>query len=806
MVRNYFKIALRTLWKDKFYSAVNVIGLAIGLACSLIILVFLQHELSYDNFHPNADRIYRVGFDVSLGVGSKSIASTSHRLGPTLETDFPELEEVIHFSRVFQGEVQHDNIKFRETRMSFVDSAFFDFFSYEFIKGNPESVAVGPNQVVITEKVASRYFGEEEAIGKLLTIQHPYGSEDIEAVVAGVIREMPANSHFHMDVMISMATGESVFPRSLYSSWGWDSHYTYVRLPENLDPTEFQSRLLDFGSSHIEGDWFIKFFAQPVADIHLRSNKNSEIETNSDFRYIYIFSAVAIIILTLAAVNYMNLATARSIKRMQEVGIRKALGAFRQQLVAQFLGESLMLVLLAMIISGFIAELSMEFFSGLAGRTIELDLLTDLNLFLTFSITALALGLISGSYPAFFVSSYKPAIVLKGGKQGNSGRAALLRKILVTTQFALSIGLIIGTALVYNQWTYLRDKDLGVQVDQVLLVPATRDVRREYASVKQELSVLSSIKGVTTTNKQLGRDINNAGNIKTENDTGEIGDARISAVYGDYDFLSFHNATLVAGRFFSQEYASDTLRTIIMNVKATEALGFKDPANAVGRVIRQGGSNSSNRVIGHVVGVVEDFHFEQLYNEIKPITFFLWPERGLGYLSIKIEEGKTQQALSEIEAIWAKYETQRGFRYFFLNEELQSTYVTEAQFFTMFSIFSGLAIFTACLGILGLASFSATQRMKEIGIRKVLGASSANISLLLTKDTLKLVVISNIVAWPIAYFGISNWLSSFAYRTDIQITPFLVASVLAVIVAFLTVISQSLRAASRNPAKSIGSE
>jgi len=806
MFKNYLKITIRNLWKDKLYSIINIFGLAIGLASTLLIIVFIQDELSYDKFHRKSENIYRVGYEVSLGVGSKIIVSSPHRLATALKTDFPELENVIHFSRINSGEVKFNEKKFRETRISFVDSAFFDVFDYEFIKGDPETAILHPNTVVITEKIARRYFGEADPIGKIIEIQDEFNGGDMELEVTGIIREMPANSHFHMDLMISMATGQTVFPQSLYQNWGWDSHYTYVVFPEELDHQVFEKRLVDFGQKHIQGDWFIKFFSQPLTKIHLHSNNNSEIEANGDVSYVYIFSVIAIIIILLATVNYMNLATARSVRRSKEVGVRKAIGAQKIQLVFQFLSESIIIVLISMIIAGILTELSLGFFNKISGKELEITILNNKDILLGLVTLSVVVGLIAGSYPAFFLSSFKPISVLKGTTFRLGSASIIIRKGLVTLQFAMSIGLIIGTIIVYKQLQFLRNKNLGANTDQVVLVPTTQNFNLAYQTARIELLKNSNILNVSASNRRIGRDINSGSQLRTDNDNGEIGEGRISTIYVDYEYLQDYGIELSTGRYFSRDYATDTLLTIIFNESAVNALGFTDLDNILGKIIRRGGNNSSNAVVGQVVGVVRDFHFEALYNKIKPMVFFLWPDRGMNWINIRIASSDIPETIKSIEKVWKQFEPNREFRPTFLDQNLKETYKAEERFLAVFGIFSGLAIFIACLGIFGLASFSAAQRAKEIGIRKVMGASVSNISILLTTDFLKLVLVANLIAWPLAFLAMNNWLENFPYQVDKNLSIFFLAAIISALIAFITVIFQSVKAAVINPVDSLKSE
>jgi len=579
-----------------------------------------------------------------------------------------------------------------------------------------------------------------------------------------------------------------------------------VVFPEKLNRQVFEKRLVDFGQKHIQGDWFIKFFSQPLTNIHLHSNNNSEIEANGDISYVYIFSVIAIIIILLATVNYMNLATARSVRRSKEVGVRKAIGAQKIQLVFQFLSESLIIVMMSMIIAGILAELSLGFFNKISGKELEIAMLDNKEILFGLVSLSVVVGLIAGSYPAFILSSFKPISVLKGTTFRLGSASIIIRKGLVILQFAMSIGLIIGTIIVYKQLQFLRNKNLGANTDQVVLVPTTQNFNLAYQTARIKLLINPNILNVSASSRRIGRDINSGSQLKTDNDKGEIGEGRISTIYVDYEYLQDYGIELSTGRYFSRDYATDTLLTIIFNESAVNALGFTDIDNILGKVIRQGGNNSSNAVVGQVVGVVKDFHFEALYNKIKPMVFFLWPNRGMNWINIRIASSHIPETIRSIEKIWKQFEPNREFRPTFLDQNLRESYQAEERFLNVFGIFSGLAIFIAGLGLFGLASFTTTQRTKEISIRKVMGASVTNISVLLTTDFLKLVFAANIIAWPLAYFAMHNWLENFPYQTGINPSIYLISAIISAIIAFITVIFQSVKAAVVNPVDSLKSE
>lgn len=803
MVINYIKIALRNIRRNFTYSVINISGLAIGLASCLLIVAYVQHELSYDTFHNNSERIYRVGYEVSLGSGSKEIASSPYRLAGALEKDFPQLEKVTHFSRLFTSQVTFGEKIFRESQIAFADSNFFDVFNFEMVRGAEKSALSHPYQVVITDKMARKYFGGENALGKTLKISTPYSDEEIDLAVSGIMREMPSNSHFHMNFLVSMPTGQTVFSDNLRNNWGWDSHYTYVKMPEPYQADQFRSALIPFGEKNIQGNWFLEFFAQPMEDIHLYSNLNSEIEANGNITFIYIFSAIALIILIIACINYMNLATARATNRAREVGVRKAIGAHRGQLVMQFLGESVLTVFFSMLLAVGLAELATPVFNELSGKSIELGLLFNQEMFWGSFLLMLMLGVLSGLYPAFFLSSFEPVKVLKESMAKIDRGALFLRKGLVTFQFTISIILIAGTIVVFNQLDYLRSKDIGANTDQVIMVPVqTASIANNFETIREELLRYSEIKEVTTSNRRFGRNINSGSFYEIINDRGVKVSSRLSNVWVGWDFFDFYDIELMAGRSFSRSLPSDTTNNaVIISSEAARVLEIS-PEDAIGESI-----NAGEHFRGTVIGVAENFHFEALYNQIKPMIFILDPSPPyINFVSVKVATQDLTAARENIKTIWNQFEPDRIFISSLLNNDLYRLYQAEERFMKVFGIFTLLAIFTACLGIFGLAKFTAGQRTKEIGIRKVLGATAADIVKLLSKEVVLLAGLAFLLAAPIAYVVMNQWLQQFAYKTSTSAWIFIVAGLIAAVIALVTVSWQTVRAAMINPIISLRNE
>lgn len=804
MFKNYIKIAFRNIQRKFTYSFINIVGLAIGLASCLMIVGYVQHEINYDTFHPDSDRIYRVGYEVSLGSGSKVIASSPYRLAGALQNDFPQLKKVTHFSRLYTNQVSHEDKVFRESGIAFADSSFFDVFNFDFVAGDTETVLNQPNQVVITDRIAQKYFSGESPIGKTLEVGAPYSDDIMELTVSAVIEEMPSNTHFHMNFLVSMPTGQSVFPDMLPYHWGWDSHYTYVTLPEGYEIDQFRTELPVFAEKYLDGDWFIKFFAQKVEDIHLYSNRNSEIEANGSITYVYIFSVIALIILIIACINYMNLATARAVERSREVGVRKAIGAHQGQLIGQFLGESILTVAISMVLAVGLSELAMPVFNDLAGKSIELNLFSNTNFLLGFIGLTFIIGILSGSYPAFFLSSFKPVKVLKESVTKIDKGALFLRKGLVALQFTISIVLIAGTIIVFNQLGFLRSKDIGAETDQMAIIPIqTSAISENYEIIRSQLLRNSNIREVTTSTRRIGRDINSGTFYSIVNDKGNTVSSRLSNVWVGWEFFDLHDINILHGRSFSRSFSSDTVNNaVVINQEAARVLEL-DSKQAVGKNLEIEIGGGQSRL--NIVGIVEDFHFEALYNKIKPMVFLLDPNE-IFFVSVKIAGQNIPATMDHIRTVWKQYEPDRIFISEFLDDDLYQVYMAEERFMNVFTIFTLLAIFTACLGIFGLAKFTAGQRTKEIGIRKVLGATTTDIVQLLSGEIMRLTGIAFLIAVPIAYIVMNQWLQQFAYKTSVNLWIFIMAGVTAGFIAWITVSWQSIKAAIANPVNSLRNE
>lgn len=793
MLKNQLKIAFRNLMRNGTYSLINICGLTLGLASVLLIMTYVNHEMSYDQFHLDAERIYRVSETVPLGDDVKVIASTTYALAPNLRLDYPDLESTTFFSRPQSTDVFYKENRFFENRIHFVDDEFFDVFSFDFVDGTPEAIK-GINTIVINESTARKYFGERSPIGEELRLNQFYNGENISLTVSGVIKDMPANSHFHMDMLIGLKTTEQYVYEVMGRAWGWDSGYTYVKVPEQFDIAAFNASFPDFINKHVGANTtWLTYFTRKMTEIHLESDLNSELEANGNKQDIYVFLIVALAIIFIASVNYINMATAIASRRSKEVGILKTLGATRGQLVRQYISEALLITLIATLLGGFLAEVITPSFNSLAGKTIEINFIENPDRIMFYLAGAFAIGLLSSVYPAFYLSSFQSIQALQG-KVSRKSSLLGFRKGMLTVQFSISIFLIIASVVVYNQWDYLRNKSYGMNTETSLSFPLqSQDNTERFDVLKTALERNPAISKVTSTNRQIARDVNNQSLVNFYEPDSTLEAMSLSTIYMQPGFLKDMGVKLKEGRYFLKDQTTDVSNAIIINEAAVQLFKNKD---VLGRNFQMGDAT------GTVVGITEDFHFESLYNKIKPMVFV--PTASVqGYVTLSINSESFQETLSYIQNTWADFDPGRGFRYYITSEDLRNLYSGEEHFLNLFTMATGLAIFIACLGIFGLVSFSAHQRTKEIGIRKVLGAGTFNITFLLTRQFLYLIIVGNLVAWPVAHLFTRNWLQGYSYHIGFQWWPYLMAFAVALMIAILTASTQTIRAASRNPVDSL---
>ena len=807
MYRNYLKIAFRNLVKYKFISFINLFGLTLGISCCLLILAYIINELSYDRYNKNADRIYRVtrSFgNTETGAVSLHLGAVAPPFAPLLKNDFKEIENTTTLLEVGRQPMQYQDKTFNESDGYFADEEFTDFFKVNVLRGNPKTALRDPYNIMLTEEVARKYFGSEEPMNKVIK----FGSNKMSLKVSCIYKDLPANSHFHPKFMISFNTlkDTAVYgAEQLRTNWSNNSFYTYLMLPENIDVKKLEARFPGFLDKHVDGGGqnaskWTALSLQKLTDIHLRSHLDSELEENGDIKRVYIFSAIAFFILMIACINYMNLSTARSALRAREIGVRKVAGAHRKELIIQFLSESAVVSYMSMMLALGLTWLLMPLINTLSGQNLSMQMLGSFPLLAGIVVVPLVIGIFSGIYPALFMSSFRPVLVLKGLFKVGGGDISF-RKVLVTLQFTISIILIISTGIIFRQMKYMQDKSLGFDREHIVLLTFPDPLVDKYDAFRNELLRNANVRNIGRSSRvPTGRLLDAMGAKVRRGDSLAPANADIKYVTADDDFISTYGVRIVAGRNFSREFGMDT-SAFLVNEASVKALGFNSNADALGKDFAYG-----NRQ-GKLIGVFNDFNFESLHHNIVPLVL-LMPGSAGNYrnLSIKISGNNVASALNHIEKTWRGFLPEVPYQYTFLDENFGRLYESEQKQKAILTVFACIAIFIACLGLFGLCAFAITQRMKEIGIRKVLGAGTATIVGLLSTNFLKLVGIAAVIAFPVAWFAMHNWLQDFAYRTTIPWWLFILAGILAGCIAFLTTGFLALRAARANPIKSLRNE
>lgn len=798
MLKNFIKATLRSFMKNFGFSLINILGLSIGLACSVLIMVFVWHELSYDRYNLKADRIFRIAQKALIGNTQINQTWTPAPMPAALYKEFPEIEAVTRITDTGNQTVTYDNKVFIEKRGWIADSSMFDVFTFHFVKGNSKCALNKPNKIIITESMAQKYFGKEDPIGKVLNMNDNYTTLNLE--VSAVIQDIPENSHFHFDFVISMVSF-----KGFYDSQEWfnNNFFTYFVLQKGFNVKDLEAKIPSFTNKYLfdgkyeemkakrSGYWEI--YLQPLLDIHLNSDITGEFEPNGRKSYVYIFFVVAIIILLIACINFMNLNTAKSSARSKEVGVRKVVGARRRSLIIQFIGESILISFIALIIGMALAETLLPAYGSLVGRHLEIHYFNNYYVLPLLILLATVVGIISGSYPAFFLSSFKPVNVLKGKLKGGA-KLPWLRNTLVVVQFTISIVLIIGTLLIYKQLNYLQNERLGFDKEKVIVLKNPFALGNNSKVFKEELKKYEGVEDVTFSTKIPGKMFNNMGYGSDGKES-----FTLNLCVCDPGFINVMKLEMVDGRFFSDEFLTDTT-AIIINESAVKLLDWKDP---IGKIIFDFGHKVTHF---KVVGVVKDFYYESKHQKVRPMALFKLNGAytySASYISVRVKSNRIADVLKFMNNSWKRYANGLPLEYTFLNDEYDILYKNEKQTKQLFIAFSILAIFIACLGLLGLSSYIAEQRTKEIGIRKVMGASVSTITYILSANFTKWVLISNLVAWPIGYYLMNKWLEDFAYRVSMSWWMFVVAAMLSIIIALLTISYQSIRAATRNPIDSL---
>ncbi len=800
MIKNHFIVAIRSLIRQKAYFIINLLGLTIGLTACLLLTFYVIDELSYDRFNEKAERIYRIGYDVEKPNGDKvAQILTEYMLKESFESYFNQIESFVRIGYPSAYYVEYEDKKIYESKISIVDKDFFDVFTFEWIAGNPKGALDEPFTIVITESVAKKFFGDENPINKTLRITTDAG--EAPSRITGVIKDMPKNSHFHLNIMLSMASAPNVLSHLQLTDWGNMSVYSYILMPENTSIESIRKKGKDFTGQMRgdEGTFLPDLLIQPLLDIHLHSNASYEIETNGNYRNVILFSIIAIFILLIASINYMNLATARSAKRSLEVGIRKVLGAKKMSLVFQFLGEAIIMTFLSLILSLALADILMPAFNKIAGKEINIVWMNNLwIILLTFAI-AIVIGIFSGSYPAFFLSSVKPLNALKK-KSKNSASNSILRKVLVIFQFSISVILIVCTLIVFLQWSYMKNKPIGIDPSNIVLMrsPGTE----KYEAFKEELLKNPNITNISGSLRRPPYELSMNLSYTAEGIEYD-GQKSIKLVTVEYDYFKTLKNKIVKGRSFDRNISADENSSFILNEAAIKEFGWDEPLGKMfetSKIDFTTGEWVPRK--GQVVGVAEDFHYESVRSKIVPVVYFINHDM-IYWLIIRINSSNTSETMEYIKEKWDDMNVEINFAPSFYQDDLDALYRAEKRFFTLFVIFSGLAIVIACMGIFGLASYTAEQRTKEIGIRKVMGASVFSIIKLINREFLKLVLISNVIAWPIAWYFMKNWLNNFVYKINLTIWPFIISGLIAILIALLSVTYKSLKASSTNPVNAL---
>ena len=811
MLRSYFLVALRNLWRQKGYTLINILGLTVGLASTIFILLYVINEMTYDRFHEKSDRIYRVWISGSMPATEMRHAISSPPMAEAMLHDYPEVEQTVRLRKAGGWIVKRGDRAFHETDDEFIfaDSTFFDVFSFKLLKGDPKTCLVEPRSIVLTEEYARKYFGEEDPMGQTLKIEQDTNL----SVITGVMQDFPQNSHFHCKMLGSLST----LGDSKSTNWLNHNYYTYVVLKEGTDPVAFESELSGMLTKYV-GPMLQQFLGvdvqqfedsgnsygyklQKLTDIHLRSHLQYEFEPNGNPLYVYVFLVAAILILTIAVVNFMNLATARSTTRAREVGLRKVVGSKRRQLITQFLTESVVLTLLSMVAAVVLVYLFLPEYDNMIQLSLRFDILSRSWIIPVLIAFALLVGVAAGSYPAFVLASFKPAAVFRSDT--GSSRKSLLRSMLIVLQFTVTIVILVGTIVVNRQLHYMQNKDIGFNKENLLVLKRSDLLKDRIDAFKDQISQHSNVIAVANATQIPTNQFSDNAHWLEGWDRTEIFTLATSRV--SYDFDRALGLEMASGRFFSRDIPSDSF-AVVINESAVNALGLDDPLN--NRFMEPGQDGQEDRFLP-IIGVVRDFHFASLQSEIAPMAFHFMRGNYEGVVTIRLGEGNRAETISYIEKTWQEFTNDAPFDYTWMDQELKNMYATEKRTSQILLVFSILSIFLTCLGLLGLISYTTNQRTREIGIRKIMGASVQVVMRLLSREVVNLLAISGLISIP-AYFGARAWLQKFAYHIHLQVGIYFLILLLVILVVLLlsmfTVSFHSYRAATANPADSIREE
>jgi ABC-type antimicrobial peptide transport system permease subunit len=781
MFKNYLKIALRNLINQKAYSFINITGLAVGMACFILILLWVQDELSYDRFHENTENLYRVVDHEKYSNGEELyFTSNPAVLGPILKEEYPEILEFARFIRGRNIITHYGEKRINDDGFAFADPSFFSLFTFPLVEGDKENVLSGPYSLVISEETARKYFGEKNPIGKTIRIDNR-----LDFKISAVAKNVPANSHLQFKFLAPFTTIKE-FGGEL-EGWNSFAYATYILLDKNGDYREVSRKIEDVVRQRDEKS-IVSLSLQSIKDVHLYSSHIWGLGGDGDIKYVYIFSIIAVFILLTACINFMNLATARSARRAKEVGLRKVVGAAREEIIFQFLGESILIAFIALSFSIALVDLMLPYFNSLSGKQLDLTVGGNFNIIIMMLGTVIATGIIAGSYPALFLSGFQPVTALKGALNlGVKGSA--FRKILVSFQFVLTIVLIIGTLVFNRQLHFIRNQKLGFNEEFVLSITLKGDLTQKTGFLKNELMRNGDIVNVSAVSDLPTRI--RVSMIVDEWEGRDADEQYLSHLfYADQDFPNTMQMEMVQGRFFSEDIASDTANGVVINEAALGVMGMDSPV----------GKNIFEK--REIIGVIKDFHFSSLHHKISPLVI-AYSDRDFRFLMVKLKPGDISRAVNSLESTWNSVAPEFPLEFQFLDEHIDMLYRADRRIEKIVNTFTVLALFIACLGLFGLVSFVASQRTKEIGIRKVLGATIPGIFVLLSKEFIKWVLMANIIAWPIAYYFMNKWLGEFAYRIDLSIWLFVFSGGLALVIALATVSYQAIKAAIANPVEAL---
>jgi len=796
MLNNYLKYSFRIMRRNKLFSVINISGLAISLTAFLLMALYIEDELSYDRFHEKANRIYRVADDKQIPNMMLRSAESAAPVAPALLSEYPEIQEAARITST-EALVKYENKFFEERNIFYADPGLLKIFSFGMLKGNTANALNEPMSVVLTEQIAGKYFGVNDPLGKMLSM------DGKNVKVTGVVKNIPANSHLNFDFLVSMSTAQQKGSGYdwLFTNWYSNNFYTYLLLPENYDVSKLSARLEDFDKRHHNNseNTTHHYALEKLTDIYLHSDRENQVGKTGSITNLYVFSAVALMILLVACINFINLSTARAAGRAKEVAIKKVAGAAKLQMIMQFFTESFLMTAISLALAVILGYLFLPAFNNFSGKSLSFELYSPIHI-TSVIVLLICIALLSGSYPAFVLSGFEPALALKG-KIKASVWSIGIRKGLVVFQFAVSIVLIICSLVIYGQLQFMQRHDLGFRPSQTMVINFEGDnsVQRQYQTIRRRLLTIAGVKQVTASSNVPGDRHSGGWSMNFAKKNGDTVKTELPVYLTDYNYLEQYGIPIVAGRRFSPQYAADTVESMIINETALRKLGFNNAEEAIGVHVDMYPAE------GKIIGVFKDFHFESLQKAIEPLTMRVIPSK-FRLLSIEINTTNVRQVIAQVEKTWSALAPQRPLEYSFLDENFNKQYQSEKLFGQVFTVFTSLAIVIACLGLFGLALFSIQQRTKEIGIRKVLGASVTGIAGLLSGDFIRLVFIAILLASPVSWYVMNRWLQDYSYRITISWWLFVIAGVLAILIALCTVSFHAIKAAIANPVKSLRTE